>query len=163
MRLWHKDLIPVLPRQQLIGQWRECCCIAKNIADNGTPNHLLVNYVMDDLLSFSCYCELVITEMKNRNYKVSEKSIKKLENNFYIFSKRYELLYDVEYDFEHSNISSLDSWHIFGEFHNVRYLIQCYYNLQEKYDCGGITDEDWYKIRELVKDKTKDKTVSLFN
>ena len=41
MRLWHKDLIPYLPKQQLISQWRECCCIAKNIADNGTPNHLL--------------------------------------------------------------------------------------------------------------------------
>lgn len=25
MRLWHKDLIPYLPRQQLLGQWRECC------------------------------------------------------------------------------------------------------------------------------------------
>lgn len=23
MRLWHKDLLPVLPRQQLLGQWRE--------------------------------------------------------------------------------------------------------------------------------------------
>ena len=32
MRLWHKDLITVLPRQQLIGQWRECCSIAKKLA-----------------------------------------------------------------------------------------------------------------------------------
>ena len=39
MRLWHKDLIDVLPRQQLISQWREICCIAKNIAEKGTPNH----------------------------------------------------------------------------------------------------------------------------
>ena len=37
MRLWHKDLIYVLPRQQLLGQWRECCLIAKNIAEKGTP------------------------------------------------------------------------------------------------------------------------------
>lgn len=28
MRLWHKDLIHYLPRQQLIAQWRECCAIA---------------------------------------------------------------------------------------------------------------------------------------
>jgi uncharacterized protein (TIGR02328 family) len=33
MRLWHKDLISVLPRQQLLGQWRECCLIARNIAE----------------------------------------------------------------------------------------------------------------------------------
>ena len=39
MRLWHKDLISVLPRQQLLGQWRECCLIARNIAEKNTPNH----------------------------------------------------------------------------------------------------------------------------
>ena len=47
MRLWHKDLIPVLPRQQLLSQWRECCCIARNIVENGTPNHILVNKILD--------------------------------------------------------------------------------------------------------------------
>lgn len=31
MRLWHKDLIKVLPKEQLLGQWRELACIAKNI------------------------------------------------------------------------------------------------------------------------------------
>ena len=46
MRLWHKDLIPYLPRQQLLGQWRECCCIAKSIHDKGSPNHLLVNKII---------------------------------------------------------------------------------------------------------------------
>lgn len=28
MRLWHIDLIPVLPREQLVAQWRECSAIA---------------------------------------------------------------------------------------------------------------------------------------
>ena len=37
MRLWDIRLLPVLPRQQLISQYRECCCIAKNISINGTP------------------------------------------------------------------------------------------------------------------------------
>lgn len=35
MRLWHKDLIEVLPRQQLLGQWRECCAIAKKPEGKG--------------------------------------------------------------------------------------------------------------------------------
>lgn len=43
MRLWHKDLIQILPKNQLLSQWRECCCIAKNIA----INHILVNKIMD--------------------------------------------------------------------------------------------------------------------
>ena len=47
MRLWHKYLIPYLPKQQLLGQWRECCCIARNININGTPNHILVNKIID--------------------------------------------------------------------------------------------------------------------
>ena len=38
MRLWHRDLIHYLPRQQLIAQWRECYAIASNIANKGTIN-----------------------------------------------------------------------------------------------------------------------------
>lgn len=41
MRLWHKDLITVLPRQQLLGQWRELCAIMRNIEERGTPGHVL--------------------------------------------------------------------------------------------------------------------------
>ena len=25
-------------------------------------------------------------------------------------------------------------------------MTQCVYNLEEKYDCGGISEEDWNKI-----------------
>ena len=35
---------------------------------------------------------------------------------------------------------------VFPEWHNDRYLWQCYYNLQEKYDCGGITQNEWDAI-----------------
>ena len=31
MRLWHTDLIPVLPKEQLVGQWRELSAIAGSI------------------------------------------------------------------------------------------------------------------------------------
>ena len=47
MRLWHKDLISVLPREQLVAQWRELSAIAGAIQKNGTPNHILVNFVLD--------------------------------------------------------------------------------------------------------------------
>ena len=30
MRLWHEDLIRKLPRQQLLGQHRECCALRGN-------------------------------------------------------------------------------------------------------------------------------------
>jgi hypothetical protein len=31
---------------------------------------------------------------------------------------------------------------------NERYLKQCLYNLQEKYDCGGISQKEWQKIED---------------
>lgn len=35
MRLWHQDIIELLPRQQLLGQHRECCALRGN---GCTPN-----------------------------------------------------------------------------------------------------------------------------
>lgn len=32
--------------------------------------------------------------------------------------------------------------------HNERYLKQCLYNLQEKYDCGGISEDEWKIIQD---------------
>ena len=44
MRLWHEDLIEKLPRQQLLGQHRECCALRGN--GWGKP-HSTVNYVFN--------------------------------------------------------------------------------------------------------------------
>ena len=33
MRLWHEDLIHKLPRQQLLGQHRECCALRGNVSE----------------------------------------------------------------------------------------------------------------------------------
>ena len=127
MRLWHKNLIPVLPRQQLLGQWRECCLIAKNIHDKGTPNHILVNKIMEYPIDhFFRYGIGVREEMTRRGYKCDVNK----------FKKYFEL---PQYKFYRMD-------QIFPEWHNDRYLRQCYYNLQEKYDCGGITDEEWNLI-----------------
>ena len=127
MRLWHKDLIPVLPRQQLLGQWRECCAIAKNINEKGTPNHLLVNKIMDyPIEHFFVYGVMVARELERRGYKVcAEKFINTFPNYKYLFWQTVRI----------SNM--------FCGWHNDRYFWQCFYNLQEKYDCGGITDEEW--------------------
>lgn len=135
MRLWHKYLIGALPRKQLLGQWRECCLIAKNIAEKGTPNHLLVNKVMEYPISEFCdYCNIVLKQMVIRGYNVSEKSIHCLENN---------VGFRVDSDL---NMGIFKCWH------NNRYLTQCLYNLQEKYDCGGISKEEWETLRSKYQD-----------
>lgn len=70
MRLWSYQLLPYLPRQQLLSQWRECCCIAKSITEKGTPNHILVNKIMDYPIDhFVEYCAYVCIEMEYRGYR----------------------------------------------------------------------------------------------
>jgi hypothetical protein len=38
---------------------------------------------------------------------------------------------------------------IFEGWHNIRYFSQCYNNLAEKYDCGGITKEEWIILQKF--------------
>lgn len=132
MRLWHVDLIPVLPRKQLVSQWRECCAIAGSIAKRGTPNHPLVNKVLSSRDDFIDYTDAVIEEMNRRGYKISYNARIKFTEN--VFSKPLAF----EYLYRHPKP--------FPGWFNDRYLLQCYYNLQEKYDCGMISEEEWKKI-----------------
>lgn len=131
MRLWHYQLVPDLPRQQLLSQWRECVCIAKSIHDKGTPNHILVNKIMDYPISeFNDYCNIVLAEMLWRGYNVSQFSINKLKD--YV---------GFEVDSKKQYSKPFNGWH------NYRYMNQCVCNLEEKYDCGGLTEEEWSNVR----------------
>ena len=124
MRLWHKDLIDVLPDNQLKGQWRECCLIAKALHD-GNLNHLLVNKVKKYLLSeFAGYCLNVYLECERRG----------LVRNADRAMQYFDGICEPE----------------FIGWHNDRYLLQCYYNLQEKYDCGGISEKEWKRVENRV-------------
>lgn len=129
MRLWHYKLIPVLSNAMLVSQWRECIAI-KRQWEKGTLKHRLVSYVKDYEKSyFMSYVYYVTLEMKKRNIKFQEKYIKELNkfcnNKIWLNSLTYPE-------------------------HNDRYLRQCYYNLQEKYDRGIITKEEWEKIKEIL-------------
>ena len=135
MRLWHQSLISVLPREQLVAQWRECSAIAGAIQKNGTPNHILVNYVVDNLNSFVAYSYLVRQEMTNRGYRTMEN----------VWTKIVSIV--------DTNVwKDLTLKEIFEKEHNFRYFLQCYYNLQEKYDHGGISKKDWQNIINLIGD-----------
>lgn len=129
MRLWHKSLVEILPTNQLRGQWRECCLIAKALHD-GNLNHILVNRVKDyPIEHFLRYGELVQIEMLNRGFKADlGKFVPHLENTSCDFGVI------VPYK------SIFDGWH------NDRYLRQCLYNLEEKAMAGGIPADEWQKI-----------------
>ena len=134
MRLWHKDLVTVLPREQLVAQWRECSAIAGSIMKNGTPNHLLVNKIMDYQIShFISYSLMIRGEMTRRGYRTMQSVEDKITSLY-------------------PNYLLIDKKGLFCDWHNARYFMQCYHNLEEKYDCGGITQEDW----ELIKHKAEE-------
>lgn len=132
MRIWHKALIQDLPNKQLLGQWRELCLIAKAINQNGTPNHLLVNKIteysnFEEHLNY--YATMVADEMEQRGYKCDYSKFSK-----YIHPKKNHITYDK----------------LFAGWHNDRYLIQCYANLQEKFDRGGIPFNEYCKVCEKI-------------
>ena len=69
MRLWHEQMINRLPKNQLLGQHRECCALRGN---GWEKKHRTVDYVF----LYSPYClyryhSLVMDEMEKRGYKVS--------------------------------------------------------------------------------------------
>lgn len=134
MRLWHYELIRALPDAQLLSQWRELCAIASRINKLGYPNHLLVNKVMDySYKEFLQYSERVVEEMHYRGYKINMKVYDTLYQNILNNKNKFK-------DVKESVCGQYKGWH------NNRYYWQCYFNLQEKYDCHGISKREWQRI-----------------
>ena len=131
MRLWHTELIKVLPREQLVAQWRELSAIAGAIQKNGTPNHILVNFVLeypwDDFISYAYY---VRQEMTKRGYRTMNSVWDKIT----ALSADYKILPLEE---------------IYKEKMDNTYLKICFYNLYEKILCGGIKEPDSSNIIKL--------------
>ena len=71
MRLWHEKLLPHLPRQQLLGQHRECCALR---GAGWGRRHSVVNYVFEhDPALLAAYHWRVMDEMMRRGYNPDPK------------------------------------------------------------------------------------------
>lgn len=137
MRLWHKDLISALPRSQLVSQWRECCAIAKNLAQKGTPNHGLVNKILDyPIDEFLSYTTMVVHELQRRKYKIAPVAWNNFFSNIVNFARR-------------STFRDYAKCDIFKDWHNSVYLGICYSNLYEKHICGMISKEEFMPISDI--------------
>ena len=129
MRLWHYKLIPFLPNSQLVAQWRELNSIFKK-----QDKHILINYVYEyDVSHLLSYTQLVLKEMHDRGFKT-----KSSENMFNYFGEIRFITYPIK--------------DIFPNHHTDRYLQQCFYNLQEKYDRGqkDFSEEQYNQLEEFV-------------
>ncbi|SDW82149.1 TIGR02328 family protein [Paenibacillus sp. PDC88] len=117
MRLWHEDLIRVLPRPQLLGQHRECCALR---GGGWGKKHATVNYVFDyHPLKLVRYHILIMEEMKNRGYNVDSlwenPAYRGKQTDSWDWAEAYDVMSHARYD-EHDDV----------------YLKECLDNLAEK-------------------------------
>ena len=133
IRLWHIDIIPYLPRSQLIAQWRELNSIFKK-----QDKHILINYIYnyDDAFLF-VYTQQVMFEMNFRGIKIHS------YENYNEYFKNVSLLSIPDFP----NLRYTE--------HNMDYLTICYYNLMEKYLRGqkDFTDDVMWKLNEFYNER----------
>lgn len=116
MRLWHEDLITLLPRQQLLGQHRECCALR---GKGWGKTHATVNYVFDHSpYKLYQYHVLVMEEMLKRGYKPDE--------------KWFDPLYRGKTCSNYDSIARLKLEKPIYVEHDSLYLQECLNNLNEK-------------------------------
>lgn len=132
MRLWSWKLVNegLLPRSQLIAQWRELCSIFKK-----QDKHILINYIYEyDKSELLRYTTLVLAEMGKRDYKIN--SYENLQNYFELSDAELDdYLQSVKEMSDLKKIGKITiSNDIFPRHHTDRYLNQCFHNLSEKYD-----------------------------
>lgn len=116
MRLWHYQIIRHLPRSQLLAQWRELNSIIKK-----HDRHILINYVYeypDECLIH--YANIVAGEMERRGYHIRS------------FDNYLELMRRTDPKI----VASMAGENPFPRHHTDRYFLQCFFNLQEKYERG---------------------------
>ena len=125
-----------MPKSQLVAQWRELNCIFKN-----KSRHILINYIYEypkeNLYRYSMY---VLREMSARNYTV----------------RSYDNFNDYFIDIDTSKAFNSGS-NPFPNHHDDRYLLQCYFNLQEKYDRGqkDFSEEQYKRLENSIIDIIK--------
>jgi len=116
MRLWHEQIIHLLPKNQLLGQHRECCALRGN---GWNKKHKTVDYVFAySPYNLFIYHSKIMDEMEKRGYRVSREWRDK--NYRGQKAKSYSNLEEI-------NISSP----IYKE-HNSEYLAECIENLATK-------------------------------
>jgi len=116
MRLWHEQMIPLLPKNQLLGQHRECCALRGN---GWKKKHKTVDYVFSySPYELFLYHSLVMDEMEKRGYQVS---IEWRDKNYRgKIAEKYRNLEEKMIDGP-----------IYKE-HNQQYLQECIENLRKK-------------------------------
>lgn len=121
MRLWHEQLIPKLPRMQLLGQHRECTAMR---GLGWGVKHSVVNYAWNHSMEMLvAYHFKIIDEMLKRGYSPDP-----IWSNPQYRGKR------IGFDYSIAN-ERVDYYKCFEPVyaeHNAEYLTDCLQNLERK-------------------------------
>ena len=90
------------------------------------------------------YSYTVQMEMKRRGYSIYEPALLMQNDNAMLAEEEGYFCDDDTYDFMKYMNDPFPGWH------TDRYLLQCYFNLEEKYDCGMIPEYEWKPIEEFI-------------
>lgn len=121
MRLWHEHILKVLPRQQLLGQHRECCALR---GKGWNRKHSTVQYIFQyDIEKLIAYHMKVIKEMQNRGFNVNENWLK-------CTYRGKKIGHDYKVDIQ--KVIRYKSKEPVYEEHNDTYLKECLNNLENK-------------------------------
>jgi uncharacterized protein (TIGR02328 family) len=127
MRLWHIDLLKYLPRQQLLGQHRECAALRGN---GWGRSQSTVNYVFRYPYEMLYEYHLaVMIEMRSRNYTPNANW------DVYEYRGKHAAKLNTIYN-PHTN------HHPQYPEHNSTYLLQCIRNLKRKFDAAPLGKYD---------------------
>lgn len=159
MRLWHQALIPYLPRQQLLGQHRECCALR---GKGWGRKHKIVDYVFKhDFKYLYLYHSAIMDEILHRGYKINNDKwqrisyrglklgydatipdIDSLKDERLVFNS-----FKHERSVPHEQLLTME-W-IYPE-HDVEYLLDCLNNLKNKgVELNGISFEEMSILADL--------------
>lgn len=120
MRLWHEELLPKLPRNQILGQHRECCALR---GGSWGKKHSVVDYVFTHSMeALFVYHTRVMKEMEKRNFKVAEEWMH--PNYRGKNCEEYKADMNLIHEYERKKI-------VYSE-HNEKYLKECIENLKGK-------------------------------
>lgn len=127
MRLWHQALIPYLPRQQLLGQHRECCALR---GKGWGKKHSVVDYVFKyNPAKLVAYHYIIMEEMERRGYH-PDRAWDNPDWRGNVLNEQVDWADRKEVDQLWMNINQIGQ--IIYPEHNETYLNECLDNLKSK-------------------------------
>ena len=144
-KIWHKDLVRYLPDEILVQLFEDCWrgYVLEVIRYNGkylSPEFEKVTHYNKS--HFYSYCLIIVNELEERE----------ITHEIQGYDYGRQDIYDFVSDEERQISSRVDKDNsLFYGWHNERYLVQCYYELQLLFDCGLIDKDCWFSIYKHVK------------